>query len=302
MRLTVLPTDRDVHTGDLTAKCMRETLHRWNDEFEPTVPTAMLRGLCFGKATELWWDDDEPLDTVAQLALDVTIANLKVEGRVLTEGAEKACGEIVEHVHQAMQLWPKCLEHVGGGSMPTIVGMEIPVRMSIEVDGIPQPIASHVDLLLRDSKGGYIIADTKWREDAPTSDYLARNLQFSTYWLCGKHASFRYPNGKWYELGCDARLCWIHASYLRPCGRAQTWVDKATGEIFNFKKGDVRPMEKVVRWVGYANAARQVATDEIANRIRMMRQGHFPTNPDPLGCALCPSQQWCHRFDMDTRR
>ena len=83
---------------------------------------------------------------------------------------------------------------------------------------------------------------------------------------------------------------------------AQTWVDKATGEIFNFKKGDVRPMEKVVRWVGYANAARQVATDEIANRIRMMRQGHFPTNPDPLGCALCPSQQWCHRFDMDTRR
>lgn len=298
MRLTVLSPDRDVHTGDLTAKCMRCTLHRWNGEQSPEIPQATLRGLVFARSTELILCDDVPHDVAAGEALTDVRLKCESDGQRLSEGAERAIPEIVAHVGQALARWDECMKHLGGGEYPTVVGCELPIRFEIEVDGVAQPIASHIDILLRQKRTGrYVVADTKWREDAPTHAYLTRNLQLAVYWLGCRRGQVQYPNGQWYRPG-DAMLAWVHASYLRPVLRATSWVDHETGELVELKKGDARPMDKVVRWVNHARTAESRVEREIADRIRMMRAGHFPTNADPVGCHLCPAEQWCDRFDL----
>ncbi len=298
MRLTVLTPDRDVHTGDLTASCMRAVRHRWNGESSTEIAQATLRGLLFARATELILCDDVPAETAATEALTDVRMTCERDGQTISEGATRAIPEILEHVGQALARWDDCMVHLGGGERPIVIGCELPIRFEIDVDGVVQPIASHIDILLRQPRTGtYVIADTKWREEAPTQAYLTRNLQFATYWLGSQLGSIRFPNGHWYSVG-EAKLAWVHASYLRPVGRAVSWVDHETGEKHELKKGDARPMDKVVRWVPHSRMAKGRAEAEIADRVRMMRAGFFPTNPDPVGCHLCPCEQWCDRFDI----
>lgn len=298
MRLPQLKNDQDVHTGDLTSSCMRRTALRWQQKFVPSCPTAMLRGSIFGKATELVLMDGVALDECVGEALTEVRLTLANEGRQLTEGAEKALPEMLEHVSQAMARWDEVMRHLGDGEKPIVIGCELPIRGEVECDGIAQPVASHIDILLRQRKTGrFVVVDTKWRDDAPTQAYLARNMQFGLYWLLAKSGRILFPGGKWYSLSADAALAWVHGPYLRPAGRATTFTDTETGEVIPLAKGDCRPIAKAVRWVPYRREHAESVREELRLRIRMMRAGMFPTNPDPVGCHTCESEQFCDRWD-----
>ena len=68
----------------------------------------------------------------------------------------------------------------------------------------------------------------------------------------------------------------------------------------NFAKGDLRPTRQVVRKVEYVPAQADTLKEELRTRVRMVRAGVWPMNPDPVGCGLCQTR--CHAINVKEKR
>jgi hypothetical protein len=90
----------------------------------------------------------------------------------------------------------------------------------------------------------------------------------------------------WERLESDAVVEWCHVRNLKPYKRAGK----------GYVAGDVRPIENILHPIEFEHT--QLVKDELALRVRMIRAGMFPTNPDPVGCMLCSCKGACPQFDV----
>lgn len=187
-----------------------------------------------------------------------------------------------------------------------LVGCEVPVRM--EAAGIR--FASHVDLCFVDTrgamhgtKGAFCIWDYKFREDAPTRAFLARNLQFGLYWLAARRGEFLLSEDMqhWATPAKDTpcETAWIHLPYLKPFGRATTYKDDDGREVMA-RKGDMRPDRMIVRECGFRDCNADAVLHDIMQHVELIRSGIDLAIPDELGCHLCECEPWCRRHDDAT--
>ena len=159
--------------------------------------------------------------------------------------------------------------------------------------------------MLRDTKNvlGFgenrlIVIDWKWRIEAPTRAYLARNYQFYLYWLCclkGKILACPWVDG-WLEYGESPQMLWCHLPYLKPFKR-KTTIKSEDGDDTVYTKGDERPIQNILRPVNYKQACANQMLDDLTERVNALRSGFYPKSADPIGCQICDAREFCTRGD-----
>ena len=301
----------EIHSSELTADCLRKVQHRLLGEVEGVATTALYRGLVAGRACELMHKDafiTDPHEVVIAAASDVQ-KTLADENRMLSEAVENNRQDILAEVTNIMFLYRERFEN--RFSQCTLIGTEVPARLSIregEVDPQTMYFASHLDLVVRDNNGvfGYgkdrlIVFDWKWREEQPSHQYLARNMQFALYYMMTKHGSLKCgPEGfEWIDFGEAPALVWFHLPSLKPYARRTVAFNDA-GEEQEFVKGDHRPMRSVLHRVEYDPNQDQRIREELILRAKMIENDVFPLNPSPVSCRICEAEAFCNSFDTAT--
>lgn len=287
MSLTVL---QEVHSSDLTASCLRARLLAHEGKRDATIGTALYRGQLWHAARRAVIDrktSSNPFHTA--LVLSVAREEVRKEaGDALTDakGLDEADAEVekwlAEYIDRVVPTLGK------------IIGQEVPIRFTLNVDGEPQEFASHLDLVF-ERDGVIHVYDDKTGEDAPTRAYLERNYQFAMYAYGIRHGMVETDIG-WLALAQWPTVSWVHVRHLKTYSRKTSTTDQETGEVYEYGKGDRRPLEKIVIPVAYTDADEGPIVEALSERVRMMRAGFWPANPSEVGCHLCECRRACARM------
>jgi len=292
---------QEAHSSDLTANCLRAVQLRHLGKVVGTMPGALYRGLLAGEALSILHNRKsfDDISSAMQEAIDKVIRQSVDERRPLTQAVKDKQGEIHAEVAEALghyrdQVWPMF-------ESSELIGTEVPIRFTLDVDGEPMDFASHLDLMFRDATGQCHVWDWKFREQtsAPYS-YLSRNLQLGMYFLAVAEGEIGFSNGEFWEtLGEMAEVAWIDLPNLFPYSRKTTTKDDAGNEV-TFVKGDRRPINKIVRRINFQPEHLDTIKAELSLRVRMMRLDMWPTNPSE-SCEYCDSQRFCPTFTTQTQ-
>jgi len=275
----------EVHTSELTASCMKAVELRLNGKVHAEAGEALFKGVVGHEALRRLHLGLE----VGDLA-EWAIAQQKKEGTPCSESVKTNASEYeAEALRVCMLYWTRF------GSKLKTLGCELPVRGTIEIDGEDVNFASHIDILARTPEGELMVYDWKFREDAATRDYMHRNLQTAMYWWVLRNGQVQI-GGQWFAFREAVDVAIIDMWNFKPYAKATSGVDD-NGEPRAFVKGDDRPLHKIIRRGHYKDEA--AILNEFATRVRMMRRGLWPTNPDPLGCTICQSRMYCPAFGWE---
>jgi hypothetical protein len=295
----------ELHTTDLTDSCPQRVLLRWEGKLLPHAPTALVRGMVAGSACRymhesMAWDKEDAPDYAMDYAWKQTMQDLEEDQRILTEAVEKNKDAMLKEIRNVLDQYIARLGPLFAKS--EFVGCETPCTMTL--DGVK--FASHTDLIVRDSgnvfgygKGRLIIFDWKWRQESPSRAYLARNLQFATYWLMARQGEFLIEDWAGYTPLPDAdnaQLVWLHLPNLKPYTR-KTITYNDNQEQHEYKKGDVRPLRSILKTTQYTDTDTTHIERALTRRVKMYKAGFFPATPEPNKCSLCEAESFCPRFD-----
>lgn len=292
----------EIHTTDLTDSCPRRVLLRWEGKLLPHAPTALVRGMVAGSACRFMHETGSWNDAKSATAWGLwqTQKDLEEDRREMTDAVVKNMETMLKEVEVMAEQYSLRFRDLF--SRTDLVGCEVPCKMTIG----DTEFASHTDLMVRDSGNAFgfgkdrlLIFDWKWRQDVPTKAYLARNMQFATYWLMANQGTFLIEEWAGYcPIGNaeDAKLIWVHLPYLKPFGR-KTIVKDDEGKEREFSKGDTRPIRTILRHADFLPEHRQEIIDAITHRVEMYKAGYFPASPEPAKCHLCEAESFCYRFD-----
>ena len=304
-----LPILEEIHTSDVQG-CARRVQHRILGQCDPGIPTAMFRGLLAGASLEHVHNEHRRAPDLAPEAVALGLVDTKAkmvsEGRSLTDGAVrnldqtvaeciKMCGYYIERF---MPLFSQC----------ELIACELPIRWEMEHPLLEQSchFASHLDLCFRDPENVWghganrlHVWDWKWHKQSPSYAYLIRNMQMAIYYAAMGGGGAILRNKKhdiWQQPKEYPVVSWVHLPALMPYMRKT--VGKSTdGEEKVFLKGDERPLDRIVRNIGHNPDMVPYIEATFAQHVLSMRMGIFLPSPDPVGCSLCPSEQWCQRYD-----
>lgn len=284
----------ELHSSPLTAWCMRSAKLTHEGKIIPEMESALYYGSLVHEALPLvhamgTWNEFEYSGIVKQAA-DRVESKSKLQGRPISRAVEKNMRATHDEVSELLALY--CQRFGSYFAECTLLGTEVPVRFALEVDGVVQQFASHLDLLFRDKESKLHCWDCKSDEKGPTYHYLSRNLQLGGYWLWIKEGSVML-NGEWVEMEEWPEMSWVQLNHLFPYKRATTWVDPETGEEIKYGKGDTRPTNKIVYPCGFLPECRDNIVEELMLRTRMNRLDLWPMNPDPVGCHVCHNKMFC---------
>lgn len=271
------------HTTDLSSPCMQRVKLRHEGKIMPDVASAMYRGLLFHEAAKAahvegfdwYWDADRFVQNVQ--------SSLDRERRVLTKVAMGGTKEMIDEAESLMELYEKRFRAYFAGSK--LIGCETPIRA--EFDGVP--FASHLDLLFRDPDGVLTVWDWK-TGDEPSFEYLIRNRQLACY-AAAVEIGECMVGEDWIPFAEQPRVAWVHIDALKPYARATKAVDYDTGEESQYVKGDLRPLDKIVRYIPPVDIDKVTAF--VVERNAMAEADFWPASPIADGCRVCESRKWC---------
>lgn len=282
-----LPLIQEFHTSELTANCLRSVYHRHKGETESSMTTALYRGLLAGAALEFLHgkhlDRNLCMTAVNQAAAKVEHV-AQDENRPLSDSVTANLADIHAEVFKVCEFY--CGRFADPFAKCRIIGTELPIRCDIDVDGEAIHFASHLDLLFRHPDSSLVFDDFKWREETPTAQYLARNLQFAMYAYALRFGEVQTPDGEWVSFAIWPIGRWIHLPGLKPYARNGP----------DYKAGEHRDIDKIIRTVPFDDSSEAPILNEFAQRVRMARANFWPTNPDPVGCHICDSRMFCTQF------
>lgn len=305
----------EIHTTDLSQSCMRRVQLTHAGKALKECTTALYLGLLFHEAAQHWHlYPTVGMSERMRIAESALLARLKKEDRPLTEAVARDRSAHMLTVCEWLELYIARFEPMFRHCK--IIGVELPVRFTVDVDGVPQDFASHIDLLFRDENGMLRVWDFKTGDTSggdpffvdekgakhhlempnahhgPTRAYIDRNMQMGMYYHAVTNGEV-YLGGEWLSFGETCIVEWVDVRRLEPVKRATTITD-ARGKSLSLLKGDLRPTNAVVFELLVNNE--QAVIDEFSTRVRMFRAGLFPTNPDPIGCHLCDCKFACPRW------
>lgn len=287
-----MTTTADIHTTQLTDSCdKRVELTLAGRRFGETT-TALYRGQLWHEAAALAhtagrWDRSGVTNAVLDAHI-VVERKAKAENRPFSAAVEKGRNAVMAEVERLLLAYAERV----APRVSKLIGVELPVRLTLDVDGEPAEFASHLDLLFRDERGRLHLDDWKTGADSPSWQYLNRNIQLGLYWLALRHGTV-LVDGDWLSFGEWPVVSWIHVNDLAVYGRKTTIVNHETGEEETFEKGQARPLDRIVRTVPFDPAGEAALVEQLRLRVRMRRLGLYPMNPDPTGCMLCECHHWC---------
>lgn len=297
-----------VYSSDLSAKCPKQRLLARQGLTIPDIPTAMYRGLLSGRAFELilqagYDTSPEDVPAIVEQAVADTEQTINDEGRVLSPAVKvkdislsvtEASGYFCERILTRLKAeeWD-------------MVGTEVPIRWELD-DNVD--FCSHLDALFRmtDEQGEHwLILDFKWTA-AMTGSYAMRHMQMTAY-AHALHNGTITMDGLPCKTGAnliETSLVWTPA--LLPYKRKTSMQCRETGETQVYKKGDQRPMRSLWRNTGFWTPAKFEETEkevrrQIMHRVQWIESNDAPMIPDPEGCVVCSSKDWCSWSGKETQ-
>lgn len=280
----MIPTD--LHTTDLTAACPKSVELRLHGRVIPQGTGALFFGNLWHAAVKKLYEAHGTPTQCVMDAMPEVIAAMKEEGRELTKATEEGRHEDAATIIKWLTVYST--NYMIDGE----VHLEVPCRITLEVDGEPQNFASHIDLLQVNSR--VLVRDWKSQEESPTPAFLSRNLQLGLYWLMVRYGQVMI-GGEWVRIGKSPTVQWLHVRSLNPYGKATEATDE-NGQKRKYAKGEARPYGSVVKTIVYADEQESAIIEALATRVRMFRAGLHPAIPDPVGCFVCESNQFCPSF------
>lgn len=284
----------ELHSSPLTSSCLRRTKLTINGLASGYTTGALFVGNVAHAALR-WMHEKDRWD-----ACETAIVNGAVIAEKQADDDNRPLSEAVvaskeEHLDTARKLVQAYADKCRLPDGSRLIGCELPIRASWEVDGEPFEFASHLDMLWRRPNGTLVVRDWKSGDDSPSAMYLSRNMQLGAYHLAVGEGEV-CVSGEWLAFDAYPSCEWVHLRNLLPYGRATTTKDD-DGNIVKFEKGESRPLRSALIDIEYNDRGRQAIRDEMALRVRMMRAGFWPTNPDPEGCRHCDVKPHCPAFD-----
>lgn len=298
-----LPILEDIHSSELIANCKRAAMYRKLEKVNRVMGKALFRGLMGHAAMEEvhqgnWSLLDIP--NIMNRACDNTVEKAARERRVLSipvirdmEKNKREVGRLVAHyIERQGGYFAKCKQ----------IGVELPVRWTLDVSGLdPMHFASHIDLLYRDEYDLIRIRDFKFQDEAPTMEYLRKNLQMFLYHFCVAEGIVKLydtdNDDDWVFFGEQPVMEVADMTNFKPYYMKSSTEDRETGEVTKHKKGDIRPLEKIVKIWTFEPDRERIMKKELSEPVVLMRAGIWPANPDKRGCNLCESEEWCMEDD-----
>lgn len=285
---------QEFHTSDISDSCLMHVKLRLGGKVIGETPGALYRGQLFNDALGLLytrdkWDRPACESAIMDAAVGVAAKSL-TENRPYT----KAVGvNLTTHNAEVLALVVQYAQRFTPRSDEKVIGVELPIRFTLEHERLEEPaeFASHLDLLYRRADGRLVVDDFKLRDEHPSGAFLARWPQGGIYYLAVRYGEV-LVDGEWLEFAEWPIVRWIDATALAPYGKAYT--NTHTGEVF--KKGDLKPAERVQRVAPFLPEGEPALRDMLAERVAMMRAGFFPAMPDPEGCQFCDSRAHCPTF------
>lgn len=282
------PTTLELHSSDLTTHCLRSAQLRHEGKVIASYTTAMYRGALADATLCLLHDRGLKSQNVVGAVLDAikqVERTAQEENRPLSDSVVQNKNEIAAEVQKVCEFY--VTRFAEAFAKAKFIGCQLPIRFTINIGGEPFDFASHLDLIYR-LNGALIFADWKWRDETPTAAFLSRYLQFGCY-------AYGIANGEvmlgddWVSFAEWPIGQWIHLPNLKPYARNGA----------DYRAGDLRDFDKIVRTVPYNESCAERIENEISIRVRMWRQGLFPTSPDPVACHLCESNQFCEQVSVN---
>lgn len=297
----------EYHTSDLINPCRRAVQLRHEGKIIGQTTTALYLGLVFHEAATMvhtmnLWDRDS-IRSIATKAGKIVSARVLDEGRPKSHAVIEAEPELLAEVCEWIEAYQ--VRFADYFASARLIGCELPVRLTLDVDGVPAEFASHIDLAFYVGDFVYVW-DWKTVEDSPTRDYLRRNKQLGLYHLCFERGRVEVPtfddlgalvSKEWVEFGDAPIVEWVQVRNLMPFKKAQSVKDE-TGKVVQYKKGDTRPHNAVVRDVLINNT--DAVIEDLREMVRMDRAGLHPTNPNTTGCHLCDSRTFCKHYETES--
>lgn len=315
-----------IHTSDLTEPCPRRVLLRHKGKTDGLAPGALVWGCIADEALRIlharYRPEEWPTLTsdifglhsstvIVKEAAALTLQRLADEGRTVTDAAARDARPGMPMFADVVRMVDGYIHHFARYfALCELIGTQVPINLRYG----GREFASHVDLVFWgpsfDGERRLQVWDWKWRQDSPHGAYLVRNAQMILYWLAGRYGQFLVapprlpgfdpvfdsPLATWQRFDVWPELSWVHLPACLPYGRGGTHTNTRSGEVRTWKKGDPRPVEMVRRPVWFnadAPDAEAAAWLIVEERIKMMEAGLYPLAPDPVGCGLCGSRQWC---------
>jgi hypothetical protein len=289
----------DIHSTDLVRPCMREVQLTRAGRAVRYCTTALYQGLLFHAVAQHWHERRDytlPIDDGIMQRAAVSLANkLREERRPMTGPVADAQAELKAEVREWADAYVRRYADWYAGAK--VIGCELPVRWSCDVDGKREDFASHIDLLLRVGDQLYV-RDWKTGKEAPTRAYLDRNMQMGMYALAIAEGDVLL-DGDWVSFGDVPVVQWVHVRGLLPVKRVTDMTDE-TGATIRLAKGDLRPDNYCARDIEVLNF--DAIKAEFATRARMFRAGLFPTTPTIEGCQVCEARQACPHWSSEPAR
>lgn len=280
----------EIHTSDFAA-CPRSVQLRHEGKRIIECTTALYVGKLWHEAARIWHETTEHSINGCVLAAVDAVDRQLAEEKMLVSATVKS-----EYQDHAVQV-SKWLARYADIIRPVLDAgyrayCEVPMRLTLTIDGEDQEFASHLDLLMIHGEYPPLVYDWKTGKDDPSPFYLARNLQFGLYYLAVAHGRLHIDGG-WKKINAAPLMRWVQVRNLSPYARATEGTDD-NGEKRTFTKGESRPMSKIVRTINIENESNIVSA--LSDYVRMFRAGIYPMIPDAEGCGYCNSSKWCPRF------
>lgn len=291
------------HTSHFSQPCgKRVQLTAQGNRIGETA-SAKYRGLLFHEAVGLFIAAgcDPATAGACASAADVTVqAGATAEHSPMTEVALRDSTDTIAEC-------AKLLEYFAGrfaGILRAgkIIGCELPVRWTVDIDGEPTHFATHLDLLWIDGNGQLRLWDFKTGEASPSWDFLGRSPQLGLMWLMVRHGQVCVDPDLdlWDSFGMFPAVDWVHINALKPYGKATT-TKGDDGSEQKFTKGEHRPMTAILRSAAFIEDREAEVFEEIAQRVRQYRAGFFPMVPEEQGCRLCECRIHCPNWAKEER-
>jgi hypothetical protein len=292
----------ELHTSDFDP-CPGRAMLRREGKFDGVAGTALVRGLVAHSALELLYKYPEGtlVNMIRESSLEVC-KTLEAEGRSPSDAVESNLGKIEREIGEMLEGYRRRL--IPLNAKMKILGTEVPVFWNL---GDGHHLSSHIDLLMWDESTSHVVAwDWKWRKDALAISDLSRNMQLACYWALlygGGQVQIEDAPDSWVNEGTgwftpvceDASVSWVDLTAIKPYTRATTTRDD-DGQARTYKKGDDRPISRIVKTANYHPSQVNNIKRKALERIGILTGDSVPFIPQ--GCSHCECEPWCPRFDM----
>jgi hypothetical protein len=280
-----------LQTTELSSPCLHAAYLKGQGFVSKDMAQALYVGQLWHQAARIVheqarWDADEAGSIVIEampLVRQAAIAEGREPTEVLIRDEDEYAAQVAEWLGQYQLRFAERFKRY------ELIGCEVPVRWSTLVDDEIAHFASHIDLLFRDDSGQPVVWDWKTVDKPVTRAYLSRNIQLGMYAIACEFGKVMI-GGHWEQMRQQAAIYWVHIRNLNVFKKATTAVTDS-GEAVQYKKGDTRPENSILRECLYVTP--KCFVDEFATRVRMKRLNLHPRSPDPTGCHLCESAHAC---------